>query len=67
MPPLVGVAVKLTDVPVQTGLAEAETDTLTGSFGRTDTGYWLLDAGLFVVHVREDVNVQETMSPIAGT
>ena len=35
MPPLTGVAVKVTAVPAQTGFALAETDTLTGSNGLT--------------------------------
>ena len=34
-PPFVGVAVKVTEVPAQTGLAEAAIDTLTGSSGFT--------------------------------
>jgi len=32
---LVGVAVKVTEVPAQTGFAEGETKTLTGRFGLT--------------------------------
>ena len=32
---MAGVAVKVTDVPEQTGLAEADIDTLTGRFGLT--------------------------------
>ena len=35
LPPFVGIAVKVTDVPAQTGFAEGETVTLTGSNGFT--------------------------------
>ena len=57
---------KVTDAPMQNGFWEAEIDTLTGRFGLTVTGYWMLDAGLFVVHVSEDVNMHETRSPLTG-
>jgi hypothetical protein len=40
---------------------------LTGRFGSTDTGYWMLDAGLPVVQVSEDVKMQLTRSPLVGT
>ena len=32
----------------------------------TDTGFEMRDAGLFVVQVAFDVNVQDTISPFAG-
>ena len=64
---MVGVAVKVTDVPVQTGLAEAETDTLTGSFGVIIIVTVLLVAGLPEVQVSEEVRTQVTLSPLAGT
>ena len=32
----------------------------------TDTGYWMLDAGLLVAQSSEDVNVQDTRSPLLG-
>ena len=35
MPPFVGVAVKVTEVPIQTGFAEAAMLTLTGKFALT--------------------------------
>ena len=35
VPPLVGVAVKVTEVPEQTGFAAAAIDTLAGRFGLT--------------------------------
>jgi hypothetical protein len=53
-------------LPAQTGFWDGTTETLTGRFGLTDTGYWMLDAGLFVVHVAEDVSKQLTRSPLAG-
>jgi hypothetical protein len=62
----VGVAVKVTELPAQKGFEGVEILTLTGRIGLTDTGYWMLDAGLFVVQVSEDVNTQETRSPSLG-
>ena len=53
-------------LPTQKGFAEAEIVMLTGRSGLTDTGYWMLDAGLFVVQVSEEVNVHETRSPFSG-
>ena len=41
-------------------------DTLTGRLGLTDTGYWMLDAGLLDVQISEEVNIQETKSPFKG-
>ena len=35
VPPLTGVAVKVTEAPAQAGLADAAIDTLTGSIGLT--------------------------------
>ena len=32
----------------------------------TDTGYWMLDAGLPVTHISDDVIVQLTKSPLLG-
>ena len=61
-----GVAVNVTELPRQNGLAEGEIDTLTGRSGLTDTGYWILDAGLLVVQVSEELSVQETRSPFSG-
>ena len=48
-------AVKVTDVPAQTGLDEAAIDTLTGRFGFTVIVIVLEVAGLPVVHVRFEV------------
>ena len=63
---MVGVAVKVTDVPEQTGLAEAATDTLTGRFGLTVMVTELDVAGLPVAQVALEVNTQVTASPLAG-
>jgi hypothetical protein len=46
VPPFVGVAVKVTDVPAQTGLALAAILTLTGRFGFMAMVTVLLSAGL---------------------
>ena len=65
-PPFTGVPVNVTDEPWQKGFAEADIVMLTGRFGLTDTGYWMLDAGLFVVQVSDDVRMQLTRSPFVG-
>ena len=57
---------KITRVPEQEGFCEAVTVTLTARLGLTITGYWMLDAGLFVVQVSEDVKVQYSRSPFEG-
>ena len=41
-------------------------ETTTGRIGLTDTGCWMLDAGLFVVQVSDDVRIQDTRSPFTG-
>jgi hypothetical protein len=63
---LVGVAVNVTELPGQKGFAEGEIVMLTGRSGLTDTGYWMLDAGLFVVQFSEEVSIQEIKSPFSG-
>jgi hypothetical protein len=63
---LVGVAVKVTEVPAQTGLAEAETDTLTGSSGFTVMVTVFEVAGLPVGQVALEVKTQVTASLFAG-
>ena len=65
-PPLVGVAVKVTEVPEQTGFAEAPIDTLTGSKGFTVMVIALDVAGLPVVHARPEVITQVITSPLTG-
>ena len=64
---MTGVAVKVTGLPKQKGLEEAMMETLTGRRGRTDTGNWMLDAGLVEVHVPDDKRMQDTRSPLVGT
>jgi hypothetical protein len=66
VPPLVGVAINVTELPRQKGLAEADIVTLTGNNGLTVTGYWILDAGLLLVQVSEEVKEQVTRSPFNG-
>ena len=66
MPPLVGVAVNVTELPGQNGFAEGEIVMLTGRSGLTDTGYWMLDAGLPDVQGSDEVSVQNTKSPFSG-
>jgi hypothetical protein len=66
MPPFPGVAVKVTDEPRQNGFCEGAIVILTGNNGLTDTGYWMLDAGLLVVQVSEEVKVHDTRSPLIG-
>ena len=65
-PPLVGVAVKVTEVPAQTGLAEAETETLTGRLGFTVMVTVFDVAGLPVGQVAFEVSTQVTASLFAG-
>ena len=65
-PPLVGVAVKVTEVPAQTGLAEAAIDTLTGSSGFTVMVTVLEVAGLPVGQVAFEVRTQVIVLPLAG-
>ena len=66
VPPLVGVAVKVTEVPAQTGLAEAAIDTLTGSRGFTVMVTVLEVAGLPLGQVALEVRTQVTRSLFAG-
>lgn len=56
----------VTRLPTQKGFAEGDIVMLTGSNGLTDTRCWMLDAGLFIAQVSEDVNTQETRSPSLG-
>jgi len=65
-PPLTGVAVNVTELPRQNGLAEETMLMLTGRTGRTDTGYGMQDAGFPEVQVSEEVRMQDTRSPDAG-
>ena len=65
-PPFTGVAVKVTLVPAQTGLALAPIDTLTGNIGFTVIAMVLEVAGLPDLQVRLEVSTQVTWSPLAG-
>ena len=56
VPPLVGVAVNVTELPEQTGLDEAAIETLTGRFGLTVIEIVFEVAGLPVAQVRLEVN-----------
>ena len=60
---MVGVAVKVTDVPEQIVVAVAAIETLTGRFGFTVMVIPADVAGLPVAHVAFDVNTQVTISP----
>ena len=63
---MVGVAVNVTELPAQKGFEGVEIVTLTGRFGLTDAGYWILDAGLLVVQSSEEVRIQVIRSPLTG-
>jgi hypothetical protein len=62
VPPLVGVAVNVTEVPEQTGFADAAILILTGKFGLTVMVTALEVAGLPVAHVAFEVKTQVTIS-----
>ena len=66
-PPLVGVAEKVTEVPAQTGLADAAIDKLTGSNGFTVMVTVFEVAGLPVGQVALEVKTQVTRSLFIGT
>ena len=66
-PPFVGVAVKVTEVPVQTGFAEAATDILTGSNGFTVMVTVFEVAGLPVGQVALEVKTHAMVFPEVGT
>jgi hypothetical protein len=60
------VAVKVTDVPAQTGFNDAAIDTLTGRFGLTVIVIAFEVAGLPVAHVAFEVSSQVTTSVFEG-
>ena len=66
VPPLVGVAVKVTDVPAQTGFADGAATTLTGRFGLTVILTGAEEAGLPVAHVAFEVRTTVTTSVLRG-
>jgi hypothetical protein len=63
---LVGVAVKATDVPAHTGLAEADIATLAGRYVLTVMLISFDVAGLPVAHVALEVMTQVTRSQLSG-
>ena len=67
MPPLVGVAVKVTEVPAQTGFKLAAIETLTGSNGFTDIVTGAEVAGFPVGQVTLEVRTTFTTSEFKGT
>ena len=66
VPPLVGVAVKVTPVLGQTLFAEAEMEILAASTGFTTMVTALEVAGLALTQAALDVNTQVTTSLLAG-
>jgi hypothetical protein len=66
LPPFVGVAVNVTEVPAQTGFNDAAIDTLTGRFGLTVIVIEFEVAGLPVAHVAFEVSRQVTTSVLDG-
>ena len=64
VPPLVGVAVKVTEVPEHIGLAEADMLTLTGKFGFTVIVMVFELAGLPVAQVAFEIMTQVIKSPV---
>ena len=65
-PPFVGVAVKVTEVPAQTGFAETATEILTGSNGFTVMVTVFEVAGLPVGHVALEVKTHAMVFPEDG-
>ena len=63
---MVGVAVKVTEVPAQTGFADAAMETLTGRFGLTVMVIVFEVAGLPVAQVALEVSTQVIASPLTG-
>ena len=65
-PPFTGEAVKVTEVPAQTGFTEGVTDTLTGSSGFTFMVTVFEVAGLPLGQVALDESTQLTASLLIG-
>ena len=66
MPPFVGVAVKATAVPAQTGLADAAIETLTGIIWFTVIVTVFEEAGFPVVQTAFEVRIQFTVLLFVG-
>jgi hypothetical protein len=67
VPPLVGVAVNVTDVPEHTGFADTAIEILTGRFGFTVILTVFEVAGFPVGQVALEVRTQEIASLLTGT
>ena len=67
VPPFEGVAVNVTEVPAQTGFAEAAIETFTGSIGFTVMVTVFDVAGFPEGQVAFDVSWQVIASPATGT
>ena len=67
VPPLTGVAVKVTEPPAQTGLALAAMVTLTGKIGLTVMVTALEVAGFPLTHTSLEVSTQVITSLLPGT
>ena len=65
-PPLVGVAEKVTEVPLQTGLLDGEMEMLTGKLGLTVIVNVFDEAGLPVAQVALEVKRQVIASLFDG-
>ena len=63
---MVGIAEKVTEVPLQTGLLDGEIKTLTGRFGLTTIVTVFDAAGLPVAQVALEVRMQVTASAFVG-
>ena len=61
-----GVAVNVTELPIQKGFEDGDMDILTGSKGFTIIERGILVAGLPEVQVSEDVRTQVTISLFKG-
>ena len=66
VPPLTGVAVKVTEVPAQTGLAEGEIEILTGNNGLTAMMTTLDVAGTGDGHATLEISLQLMLSRFDG-
>ena len=66
VPPLVGVAEKVTEVPAQTGLLDGEIKTLTGKLGLTVIVNVFDEAGLPVAQMALEVKRQVMTSAFIG-
>jgi hypothetical protein len=67
VPPLTGVAWNVTDVPLQTGFAEAFIEMLTGELVFSAMVMKFDVAGLPVGHAMFEFITQDTTSPLRGT